>query len=221
MTLNLATHPFVNRRRFYLLASLTATVLLLALVGLIGAYAHSFRSEQGIRRDLRTVRQQLAAVDAHYTNLEEELSQPQAADVIDRTDFLNGLIRQKAVSWTRIFMDLEKVMPDRVQTLSLHPIVKTAEAGAGGGFGKTKLGSPASLHAPLMMDLELTVGSDNINNLLEMLHRMEQSPNFRDPILRTESPGKEGGPMAPISSTPIVRSAEGLYNLQLSVNYAQ
>ena len=39
----------------------------------------------------------------------------------DQSQFLNGLIHRKAFSWTRVFEDLEQVMPTNLHVVSLRP----------------------------------------------------------------------------------------------------
>jgi hypothetical protein len=219
--LNLATQPFVNRRRFYVLATASAVALSLSLVVLAGAFVHSFRSERGIRRDLRKVRDEVAGLEARQKRIEDALAEPQAADALDRSEFLNGLIRQKAVSWTRIFMDLEKVMPDRVEVVTLHPVLKLPGSGI-----KATAGAPALLKGPLVMDLLMTANSENFQGLLDLLHHLQNSQNFTKPIVSGDSLPNANGVAQPISIVPRNPSAGGyneerVYSLVYSVTYAQ
>jgi len=41
----------------------------------------------------------------------------------DQSQFLNGLIQRKAFSWTRVFEDLEQVMPGSLHVVSLRPVL--------------------------------------------------------------------------------------------------
>ena len=58
---------------------------------------------------------QLASMAKERARLEATLRQPQNAEVLDRSIFLNTLLTRKGVSWTRIFSDLEKVTPPNVR----------------------------------------------------------------------------------------------------------
>jgi type IV pilus assembly protein PilN len=51
------------------------------------------------------------------------MRQPQNAAVLAQSDYLNGLFRQKAFSWTATMTDLETVLPAGVQVLSLDPAI--------------------------------------------------------------------------------------------------
>ena len=214
MTLNLATQPFVNRRRFYTLSGLALGVLSVSFVILLGMFVRNFRNEIGIRKQIRTVEQEVARLDTEQQRVEAVLKRPESSDILDRNDFLNSLIRQKAVSWTRMFMDLEKVIPDRVQTISLHPV--PVIPGLEGG-SKSIVTVPASWDGPLIMNLQMQVAGDNIEGLMTLIRRIQNAP-FGNPVLKNENPNNK---MEAGQSFPIVKDKDNLYNLSLSVSYAQ
>jgi type IV pilus assembly protein PilN len=54
------------------------------------------------------------------------MRQPQNAEVLSRSQFLNALFTRKAFSWTAVMMDLENVLPAGVQVVSIEPAL-TAE----------------------------------------------------------------------------------------------
>jgi hypothetical protein len=163
---------------------------------------------------MSTVRQEIARLDTEQERAEAVLKRPESSDILDRNDFLNTLIRQKAVSWTRIFMDLEKVMPDRVQALSLHPVLQIP--GMEGGKNVSTL--PASWDGPLVMQLQMQVAGENIESLIKMIRQMENAP-FTRPVLMNENPKADTtGQVTPI---PIVKDKDNLYNLSLRVTYVQ
>ena len=47
--------------------------------------------------------------------------------VLDRSILFNDLIKLKATSWTRIFSDLEKVLPNNVRILSIRPSINSRD----------------------------------------------------------------------------------------------
>ena len=55
--------------------------------------------------------EQIAARDQEKTKAEGILNLPENRSTRDRSQFLNELFRRKAFSWTRVFEDLERVMP--------------------------------------------------------------------------------------------------------------
>ncbi len=56
------------------------------------------------------------------------MRQPQNAAALTQSSYLNSLFRRKAFSWTATMTDLETVLPEGVQVLSLDPaIMKNGE----------------------------------------------------------------------------------------------
>jgi hypothetical protein len=75
----------------------------------------------------------------------------------DQSQFVNGLIQRKAFSWTRVFEDLELVMPPNLHVVSLRP----------------------ELNEQNQMELEMRVAGDNRSAAVELVHRMEGSKHFQ------------------------------------------
>jgi Tfp pilus assembly protein PilN len=211
IALNLATNPFQNRRRFYVLAGTGGTILAAITILLVAVFIRNYRSERGLSRQISSLRQEQAKLEAEQKRMEELLRRPDVVDLMDRSEFLNSLIHQKAVSWTQIFMDLEKLMPERVQVVSLRPVVRGAGKEGGkesGRDGRVALALPPP-KGPLEMDLQMTVAAENTTGLLELLRRLEKSGNFRDLVLSRENPPQTGS------------GSDNLFQLQMSVFYAQ
>jgi hypothetical protein len=98
--------------------------------------------------------------------------------------FLNTLLYRKGVSWTKIFADLEKVMPYNVRLISVHPQA-TAEN---------------------EVSLDMVVGTESYEPVIEMLKQMENSPLFGETAVHATIPPTQNDP---------------LYKYRVSVNYAQ
>lgn len=209
--MNLATHPFESRRRFFVFAGAAGIFLLGAAVVLSGTVIRTFRSERGLSRQINTLRTEFDKLDREQKRLDEFLQRPDVVDVMDRSEFLNALIQQKAISWTRIFMDLEKLpLPDRVQVVAIRPVLRETSKEGPRDFSKGKGRSNIlSFSGPLEMDLQMVVNGENTGQLLELLRRMEKSGNFHQPVLRQENPPQGAN------------KTDSLYELQLSVLYAQ
>lgn len=191
LQLNLATQPFENRRRFWVLTIFSGAALVLATVVLVTIFIRNYRSERVLSQQMGTLRQEIARLETEQKRLEETMQRPEVVDVLDRSFFLNSMIRQKAVSWTQLFMDLEKLMPERVQIMTLRPVVKEEKGAVAPG--------------QLQMDLQLDAASDSIPGLLEMVRRMEKSNNFYNPVFQVENQAQQ----------------DNMYRLTMSVTYVQ
>jgi hypothetical protein len=84
---------------------------------------------------------------------------------------LNGLIQRKAFSWTRVFEELELVMPSSLHVVSLRP----------------------ELNDQNQMELEMRVVCATRAAAVELVHRMEGSRHFQGAQLVQESQSGDVG----------------------------
>jgi Tfp pilus assembly protein PilN len=118
--INLSSEPFRRDRPIvaaYSVCAIALVVLLGGLIFLILSERHRARdARQGVARvsaQLRTLASDQATIDAF-------LRQPPNAQVLQRSMLLNELIQRKSISWTRIFADLEEVLPYDVRLVSVR-----------------------------------------------------------------------------------------------------
>jgi type IV pilus assembly protein PilN len=115
------------------------------------------------------------AAAAEQAKLEAVLRRPENAEVLERSVFLNSLLLRKGISWTRIFSDLEKVLPHNVRILQIHPSVDVGDR--------------------LVLDMQF--GSESQTAMAELLKTFGESPLFSHTELRTQQ--------APTQSEPLWR----------------
>ena len=127
VSLNLASRPFFNNRRFY------AASLLLGLVFVVFTAANLFLYLAHRSQSLRLNRE-LANQSAEARGLEQEqqeiwarLQRPETEDFLDLVDYLNPLIAQRTFSWTRFLNRLEELVPHRVQIVTITPRIAESE----------------------------------------------------------------------------------------------
>src|SRR6266567_1427976 len=119
--INLATQPYEDSRRFWTywgpaLALLALLTLLLGFMA-VGGFLQASRE----RAKIAGLQREIAAYDQEKSNAEAMLSLPENRMVRDRSRFLNDLFQRKAFSWTKVFEDLERVMPAHLHVVSIHP----------------------------------------------------------------------------------------------------
>ena len=163
--INLATQPYQDARRFWLrwggalvaLGLLTLILLYSALTGWVSA-----------RKDRDLIRQreaQIAARDQERAQAEALLSRPENRSTRDRSQFLNDLFQRKAFSWTKVFEDLERVMPPRLHVVSIRP----------------EMGSEAGLN------IKLVVAGESRERALDLVRKMEASQRFQQTRIDQET----------------------------------
>ena len=163
--INLATRPYEDSGPLWLrwggaLAALSLFTLILlysAVSGWIAAGKDRSLIEQR--------RQQIAARDEQKAKAEAILSLPANRGTRDRAQFLNDLFQRKSFSWTKVFADLERVMPPRLHVVSIQP----------GKAGDNQL------------QIKLVVAGESRDRALELVRKMESSQHFQQTQIEQES----------------------------------
>jgi hypothetical protein len=130
LDLNLSSHPFRNNLLPWA-GHVLACVLLLAFS------AWNVTAFLAERRDLGTLRKEVAENERRMTDLDlrERRAEGGAAhhdlkDLARQATTANDVIMMKALSWTRLFNQLEKVVPHEVKTVAIRPTFGTWTRGA-------------------------------------------------------------------------------------------
>lgn len=173
LQINLATQPF-QRERPVLVASLVLAAVLVALLGLQWSL---IRAEQGegseLRRSIAQLEQQLAEVRQQEAGLRNRIAGQDNETLLWRNRFFNLLIRRKAISWTRLFSDLEQVLPYNVKLVQIRP----------------QLASNAEVF------LEMVVAARSPEPVIEMLRALEASSRFQRAQVLASVPPSDTEPL--------------------------
>jgi type IV pilus assembly protein PilN len=171
--INLATRPYEDSGPLWLrwggaLAALGLFTLILLYSALSGWAAA--RKDHGL---IEQREQQIAARDLQKTKAEETLNLPANRGTRDRAEFLNDLFLRKAFSWTKVFEDLERVMPARLHVVSIHPEKAPDNR----------------------LQIKLVVAGESRDRALELVRKMEGSQRFQQTQIEQEStqPGQTPG----------------------------
>ncbi len=121
ISINLATHPFVELRPLFAKLRIAMAGLALLAVGLgIGLHVMSSRAKVE-EAQMDALKQQTQVLDNERMANEARMRQTQNRAVLERSKFLNALFASKSFSWTAVMMDLERVLPAGVQVTSIEP----------------------------------------------------------------------------------------------------
>lgn len=171
--LNLASEPFRRDRPLVVGSVALAIVLTLVLIYQVFAIVSERRQAADIRAAIARETAQLQRISAQQAKLNATLRQPANAEVLERSLFLNTLIERKAISWTKIFGDLEKVMPYNVRLIS----VRLPEVNS---------------HNQVLLDM--VVGAKEVPPILELVKRLETAPQFGDTSVQSSAPPSQTDP---------------------------
>src|SRR5271165_5947561 len=189
LDINLATRPYEDAREFWGRWGTAIGLLAVVTLLLIGWTLRSWSAAGRDRQSIAHLQQQIATRDHERSEAQAYLDMSANRSTRDQSQFLNGLIRRKAFSWTRVFEDLEQVMPGNLHVLSLRPEFNEQNA----------------------MQLDMRVVGDTRAAALELVQHMETSKHFRGAQLISEGASSEtgSGVTASVIATYIPDEASG------------
>jgi type IV pilus assembly protein PilN len=114
---------------------------------------------------LAATQREIDGLDREEAQARAILNKPVNKEIADQSDFLNELFARKALSWTRIFTELEKIVPADLHVVSMKPeYTKTND-----------------------LVLHIVVATDSRDRAVEMVRHMEKSSHFRQAQVVAES----------------------------------
>jgi hypothetical protein len=171
--INLATEPFRRDRQMLMGSAAIALLLALLLVFQVFKIVSERHQAADIRIAIDRENEQIRALSAQQAKLNATLRKPENAVVLERSLFLNTLIDRKAISWTKIFADLEKVMPYNVRLVSVRlPAVDSNN----------------------QVLLDMVVGAKEVQPILDLLKHLEGAPQFGPYSVQTSTPPSQTDP---------------------------
>lgn len=162
---NLATKPLENNRRFVAGSSALGVIAVLAMVFLSLHAIHARRANREMRMEVDHLREQVRISLRQQESLRNAFKSPQAIEALKRSAFLNGLIEARTFPWTKMFADLEQILPAGVRVISISPQMDKD--------GKVKV--------------QLSVGAANDEQKIKFLNSIDSSPVFSDVHVMQES----------------------------------
>jgi len=108
--LNLSTHPFRNRTTPYLLASLVLMISLVSAILLLAKLRDNSQKTEIAEKEVAEMRQEVASLKDEGTKVQQQLS-PQQSELLVAA---HKLVANKSFGWSRLFADLENVLPGSV-----------------------------------------------------------------------------------------------------------
>ncbi len=163
--INLASQPYENARRFFTQWGIALAALFVVSFLLVFAAAKSWRVSHSLSRSIADERARLDKLNTQEKADLEILNQEQNRDVREQAAAINALILRKEFSWTRIFSDLEKMMPTRLHVVAITPQLTPSD----------------------QIEIRMQVAGDSRDKAIELVQNMEKAPDFREPQILSET----------------------------------
>jgi Tfp pilus assembly protein PilN len=164
--LNLSTRPFPAYRLISLALGFVFVVLLVISVWQAWGFVQFTSMARDIRDDEQTARVEAESSGRHAAELKSRLDRPEETAKLNEIGFLNGLIARKELSWTRLFSNLEDMVPESVHLVSLRPDVKDGA-----------------------VVLSLQIVGRSIADISRFIEALERSPEFENVVVSVEEKG--------------------------------
>ncbi|MGH9537328.1 MAG: PilN domain-containing protein [Terriglobales bacterium] len=162
--INLATHPYEDSGSLWLRWGGALAALILFTVILLYIVVAGWMGARKDRSLIAQREQQIAARDAERARAEAILNLPENRTTRDRSQFLNDLFLRKAFSWTKVFEDLERVMPARLHLVSIQPEMAPGNE----------------------LEIKMVVAGESRERALELVRKMEGSQRFQQTQIEQE-----------------------------------
>jgi type IV pilus assembly protein PilN len=172
LPLNLAREPMRRDRPILVASAAVALLLTASLAALISLAMADRQSIDASRNVIAQVERQLNNTNAEQTKVNAEIRQPQNSSVLDRSVLFNALIHRKAISWTRIFSDLETVLPHNVRIASIRP----------------------QLNGQNELSLDMVVAADTPEPVIDFVIKLESSDTFGKVTQTAQTPPTQNDP---------------------------
>lgn len=154
--LNLASKPFSNRSLPWVLTTVIIVVSLVALIFIVRATSRANARAAVVQNDINNLKQQELELRKQVQAVKNSLTPEQ----LQTLGAAHTLVDRKHFSWSRLFADLESVLPGTVR------VKRIAVRGVATRGNET------------LADLELTVAAKSPDTITEMIAEMDRGGIF-------------------------------------------
>lgn len=157
LNINLASQPYEVAQEYKQRMTALIAILGVVAVALLGYIIYQRAHSRTINRQLAVVQTQINQLELEEAQARAMLGKPTNRSIAEQSDFLNELFARKALSWTRIFSEMERIVPPSLHVVSMKPEY-------------TKNND---------LVLHMVVATDSRDRAVELVRHMEKSNHFR------------------------------------------
>jgi len=170
---NLATRPYEDATRFYT-RWLGGIMFMLVLAILLSWLSWRRYQEFGsLRANLEATLLKNAQLQKDKDEQIRVFNLEKNTGTREQSEILNGVFLRKSFSWTQTMQDMESIVPENVQVISLQPKLVKVSNGDQPGIPQ--------------LQISIIITGARREDVITMLQRLEESPHFLDAELTSES----------------------------------
>ncbi len=165
ININLATERYEAVRQY--LQRMRTLVALMAVIAaiLVGYILYQRSHTRAIDAKITKAQQELSELNNEKAQAQAILNKPANRGIADQSEFLNELFARKSLSWTRIFSEMERIMPPSIHVVSIKPDYTPNNE----------------------LVVHMVVATDSRDRAVELVKRMEKSSHFHGPQIVAET----------------------------------
>jgi len=165
ININLATERYEAARQYSRRMQTLIVLLGIVAAGLVGYILYQRSHTRDIDAQIAQARHELDELNHEKMQAQATLNKPANRGIVDQSQFLNELFARKALSWTRIFSEMERIMPYSLHVVSMKPDYTPSNE----------------------LVVHMVVATDTRDRAVELVKRMEKSPHFHGPQIVAEN----------------------------------
>jgi Tfp pilus assembly protein PilN len=170
--INLASRKYEDVQRFYTVRSTSLAILAVLAVGLAVLAYFKFTRDRQAAAQVSDLQQKIAVLERQRNELSAADRLPENREVTQQKQYWNTQIMKRAFSWTTLFNELQKIMPNRAYLNTVQP----------------------ELTPDNRLRLKITIIGENKSDDIDLIQRMETSKRFHltRPLTEALNPAKKG-----------------------------
>jgi Tfp pilus assembly protein PilN len=174
LNINLASRKFEDVQRFYVVRSTSLAILAVLALGLAVLAYLKFARDRQAAAQVSDLQQKIAVLERQRNELSAADRLPENREVTQQKQYWNTQIMKRAFSWTTLFNELQKIMPNRAYLNTVQP----------------------ELTADNRLKLRITIIGEHKSDALDLIERMETSKRFHltRPLSEALQQPKKGEP---------------------------
>jgi len=167
---NLATRPFYNERAVQLALAAAAIVVLAVTAFNVGELIRLSGSQRTLGASAVQSEQEAARLRREAATIRAQINTKELETVANAAREANGIIDQRAFSWSELFDQLEATLPDEVRITRVEPTL-------------TKEGE---------FVIQIVVQARRSDDVDQFIEALEKTGSFRNLLTPTEATNAEG-----------------------------
>ena len=165
ININLASERYEAVRQYlHRVRTLMALMAVVAAV-LVGYILYQRSHTRDVDAKIKQAQRELSELNNEKAQAQAILNKPANRGIADQSQFLNELFARKSLSWTRIFSEMERIMPPNIHVVSIKPDYTPNNE----------------------LLVHMVVATDSRDRAVELVKRMEKSSHFRVPQVVAEN----------------------------------